>query len=308
MTSTDEIRADETLESPAISVFTTSSAGDTAPAKDSNRATVFLKGIVRQPGLLLAWIVIVVVVLWALIPGVFTPYDPLYAETADALQPPSLAHPFGTDELGRDQFARVVHGTGLSLITTIVAVTIGLVGGVLIGAFSGYVGGRVDGVIMRFVDVLLSIPLLLMAMALVTALGFGPVQLSIAVGVALIGSTSRVMRAETMRISKSVFVDAERSVGASTGYILMRHVLPNSIGPVLVLSIIEFGQAILAIAALSFLGFGTPPPTPEWGSLVATGQRFMASGWWMITCPGLVITLFVVSVNRVARQFERERS
>lgn len=264
-----------------------------------------LLDVVRQPGLLLACLVLVAVVLWALLPGVFAPYDPLHAVTSEALQPPSPAHPFGTDELGRDLFSRVVHGTGLSLITTIVAVAISLVGGCLLGGLSGYVGGRVDGVIMRFIDVLLAIPTLLMAMALVTALGFGPIQLSIAVGLGLIGSTARVMRSETLRVSRSVFVDAERSLGASTGYILVRHVIPNAIGPVLVLAIVEFGQAILAIATLSFLGFGTPPPTPEWGSLVAAGQRYMASAWWMITLPGLVITVFVVAVNRVARHFER---
>jgi peptide/nickel transport system permease protein len=264
----------------------------------------FLLSSLRQPGFVLAVTAILLMLLWAVAPAAFAPYDPLHSVPADALQSPSLAHLFGTDEVGRDLFSRVVHGTGLSLITTIVAVLIGLGGGCLLGAVAGYSGGRTDSVIMRLIDVLLSIPLLLMAMALVTALGFGPVQLSVAVGVALIGSTARVMRAETLRVSKTVFVDAERSVGAGTAYILLRHVLPNAIGPVLVLSIIEFGQAILAIAALSFLGFGTPPPTPEWGSLVATGQRYMAGAWWMITLPGLVITVFVVAVNRVARQFE----
>jgi peptide/nickel transport system permease protein len=190
------------------------------------------------------------------------------------------------------------------LLTTIVAVAIGLVCGSALGGIAGYAGGRVDAVIMRVVDVLLSMPLLLLAMALVTALGFGPVQLSIAVGVAMIGSTSRVMRSEVLRVSKAVYVDAERALGASTSFLLVRHVLPNSIGPVLMFSIVEFGQAVLAIAALSFLGFGTPPPTPEWGALVATGQRYLAVAWWMITLPGLVITVFVVAVNRIARSFE----
>ncbi|WP_120003519.1 ABC transporter permease [Nesterenkonia muleiensis] len=276
---------------------------------DANALTGRLKKVLKtllvQPGLLLASIVIVVILSWAIVPDVLAPYDPLRAETQDALQPPSLAHPFGTDEVGRDLFSRVVHGTGLSLLTTVVAVVIGLIGGSLLGAVAGYVGGALDTTIMRIIDVLLSIPLLLMAMALVTAIGFGPVQLSVAVGIALIGVTARVMRAETMRVSKSLFIDAERSVGASTGYILLRHILPNAMGPVLVLSIIEFGQAILTIAALSFLGFGTPPPTPEWGQLVASGQGYIASSWWMVTLPGLVIALFVVSVNRVAREFER---
>jgi len=271
----------------------------------TGRLGTILGGVLRQPGLLLASLVIVTMLLWGLAPSAFAPYDPLRSVPSEALLAPSPLHLFGTDEVGRDLFSRVIHGTGLSLITTVVAVLIGLGGGCLLGALAGYAGGRTDSVIMRLIDVLLSIPMLLMAMALVTAIGFGPVQLSVAVGVALIGSTARVMRAETLRVSRAVFIDAERSVGAGTGYTLLRHVLPNAIGPVLVLSIIEFGQAILAIAALSFLGFGTPPPTPEWGSLVATGQRYMAGAWWMITLPGLVITAFVIAVNRLARQFER---
>jgi peptide/nickel transport system permease protein len=261
--------------------------------------------ILRKPALVLAWIVVVVVLAWAIAPSLFAPYDPLEADTGVALNAPSLSHLFGTDELGRDLFSRMIHGTGLSLLTCVVAVGIGLVFGSLIGGISGFIGGRVDGLIMRLVDVLLSIPMLLLAMALVTALGFGPVQLSIAVGIALVGSTARVMRAETLKVSQSMYIDAERALGARTGYIVLRHVFPNAIGPVLVLCIIEFGQAILAIAALSFLGFGTPPPTPEWGSLVSTGQRYMASAWWMITLPGLVITAVVVSVNHIARQFEQ---
>lgn len=278
---------------------------EAAAKKPLHPGMQILMDFVRQPGLVLATIALVVVILWAFVPGAFAPYDPLATDPANALKPPSLAHLFGTDELGRDLFSRVVYGTGLSLVTTMIAVIIGLTFGSLIGGFSGYVGGRVDGAIMRLIDVLLAIPGLLMSMALITAFGFGPIQLAIAVGIGMIGSTSRIMRAETLRVSNLVFIDAERALGASTGLILIRHVVPNAIGPVLVLAVVEFGHAILAIAALSFLGFGTPPPTPEWGSLVATGQRYMASGWWMITLPGLVITVFVVSVNRVARQLER---
>lgn len=267
----------------------------------TDRMRLFTVSLVRSPALLLAWIVVLTVLAWALLPGMFSPFDPLRTDTAAVLEPPSLTHLFGTDEVGRDVFSRVVYGTRLSLLTCLIAVGIGLVFGSLIGGISGFIGGRVDGLLMRLIDVLLSIPMLLLAMVLVTTLGFGPIQLAIAIGVALIGSTARVMRAETLRVRQSMYVDAERSIGARTGYVVIRHVFPNAIGPVLALCIIEIGQAILAIAALSFLGFGAPPPTPEWGSLVSGGQRYMASAWWMITFPGLVITVTVVAVNHIAR-------
>jgi peptide/nickel transport system permease protein len=260
--------------------------------------------MILKPGFLAAGLLLLIVLFCAFAPGAVATYDPIAVNAANALQAPSWIHWFGTDELGRDVLTRMIYGTGLSLRTTLVAVAIGIFFGGLIGLISGFLGGQVDNLIMRVVDVLLSIPTLLLAMALITALGFGQVQLSVAVGIGLIGSASRVMRSEVLRVRSATFIDAERSLGAPTWYILLRHVLPNSAGPVFVLTIIEFGQAILAIAALSFLGFGTPPPTPEWGSIVAAGQRYLASAWWITVLPGLMIALVVVSINRVARAME----
>jgi peptide/nickel transport system permease protein len=257
---------------------------------------------------MLSALVVVIVVLWAIVPGLFSGYDPLYADTAQVLLPPSFEHLFGTDELGRDVFTRMVHGTALTLVTTVVAVVIGFAFGSVIGLTAGYFGRIADGVLMRVVDILLAIPMLVLAMAIVTAIGFGSVQLAIGVGIGMIGSVARVMRSEVMRVRQSTFIDAERSMGARDGYIIARHVLPNAVGPVLVLAILDFGAAILTIAALSFLGYGTPPPTPEWGSLVASGRAYLTTAWWMSTLPGLTIAVFVVCINRIARELQSERS
>ncbi|MGA5507061.1 ABC transporter permease [Streptomyces umbrinus] len=280
------------------------------PADSRSRATprVSVMGrihaAVRQPGLLIARAALLLIVAWAVFPDWFTSYDPIRTDISATLLPPSGQHWFGTDELGRDVLSRVIHGTGLSLRTTVTAVAIALLVGSCIGLVSGFTGGRTDAILMRAVDVLLAFPLLLLSMAMVTVLGFGATQLSVAVGVALVGSLARVMRAETLKVRKAVYVDAALSIGTRPFTVLIRHVLPNAKGPVLALAVLELGQAVLAIAALSFLGFGAPPPSPEWGALVSAGQRYLGAAWWMSILPGLVIATTVVAVSRVARAIQ----
>ncbi|WP_284991808.1 ABC transporter permease [Arthrobacter sp. efr-133-TYG-120] len=263
--------------------------------------------LLRKPTLILSGLIIGVVLLWAFVPDVFSPYDPIRADVSKILLPPSTAHFFGTDELGRDVFSRVVEGTAVSLIAPLIAVAIGLVFGGLIGLLAGFLGPVVDGFLMRVVDVVLAIPMLVLAMTVVTAVGFGAMPLAIGVGIAMVGSVARVMRSEVLRIRQLTFVDAERSMGAPAAYIVFRHVLPSSMGSVLVLAVLDFVQAILAIAALSFLGFGAPPPTPEWGSVVSAGEPYLTTGWWIATLPGLTIAVFAVAVNRIARELQKNR-
>lgn len=282
-------------------------AGPLAVRTQRGNGKVILS-LLKKPTLVVAAVIIVVILLWAFIPEVFVAFDPLRADVGAILRAPSLTHLFGTDDLGRDVFARMVFGTAVSLTAPLIAVAISLIAGSVIGLLAGYLGTMVDGVLMRFVDVILAIPMLVLAMTIVTALGFGSVPLAIGVGVAMTGTVSRVMRAEVMRVRQSMFVDAERSMGARTGYIIVRHVLPSAAGPVLVLAVLDFVQAILAISALSFLGFGAPPPSPEWGSIVAAGQPFLSTGWWIATLPGLTIAVFAVSVNRIARELQDRRS
>lgn len=281
-----------------------SGAAAAADAQTGSRRTVrrtsALRDLLGRPGLVVSAVWILLLLVAAVAPTLFTPVDPL-ATTGPVRQPPSFAHLFGTDAIGRDLFSRVVHGAGLSLGAAAIAVVVGLLAGTVIGLVAGYRGGWVDAVLMRFTDVLLAIPGLLLSLAFVVALGFGTVNVAIAVGVTSVASNARVLRSEVLRVRSSVYVEAAVAGGAGRLRVLLRHVLPNSISPLLSLVALDFSSAILAISALSFLGYGAQPPTPEWGALVANGRDFLATAWWMTTVPGLVIALTVLAGNRISR-------
>jgi peptide/nickel transport system permease protein len=260
----------------------------------------------RRPGLVVSVLFVLLVLCAAFAPGVLASGDPLLGVPAQRLRAPSLAHVFGTDYLGRDLYTRVVHGASLSLQATVIAVAVALLVGGLIGLLAGFVGRWVDEVLMRFVDTLMAIPAILLSLALITALGYGTVKVAIAVGVASVANFARVMRAETLRIRRATYVEAARAVGTRWYVTLWRHVLPNAAGPVLVLAVLEFGLAILQVSALSFLGYGAPPPAPEWGSLIAEGRNYLATSWWLCAMPGFVIAGTVLSVNRISRALDGE--
>lgn len=265
-----------------------------------------LRFLRRRPGLVVSVVVVVLVLVAAFAPGLLAPGDPNLGVPALKLRPPGPGHVFGTDYLGRDVYTRVVHGAALSLQATVIAVAVALVVGGLIGLLAGFVGRWVDEGLMRVVDVMLAIPAVLLSLALITALGYGTVKVAIAVGIASVASFARVMRAETLRIRQTAYVEAARSVGTRWYVTLWRHVLPNAAGPVLVLAVLEFGLAILAVSSLSFLGYGAPPPAPEWGSLVAEGRNYLATSWWLCAMPGLAIAATVLSVNRISRALDGE--
>jgi peptide/nickel transport system permease protein len=280
-------------------------ATDPAPLQTGARRS--RRTALWRPTTLVAGAVILVVACWAALPGVFTPYDPLASDISDILAAPSLAHPFGTDDLGRDVFARVVYGARASLATAALALAVGLVFGTLLGLAAGFAGTAGRAGLTLLIDVLLATPGLVLAMAIITALGAGSLQLSLAVGFVLIGIMARVMRAEVLRARQETFVEASRVAGASPVDIALRRVLPNALGPVLVLAVLEFGQVILIVAALSFLGFGSPPPAPEWGTIVAEGRDFLVQAWWVCALPGLVIAAVVISLNRLSQALGQAR-
>jgi peptide/nickel transport system permease protein len=255
-------------------------------------------------GLLGSVAVVAAVVLAAFVPGLFTSRDPLAGVPAENFAAPSTDHWFGTDELGRDLFARVVHGAQLSLQATIVAVLVAFAVGGLIGLVAGFTGGWVEDGLMRVVDVLLSIPALFLSLALVTALGYGTIKIAVAVGLANLAAFARVMRSEVLRVRQAVYVEAARGSGSRWWSVLARHVLPNAIGPVLVLATLEFGSAILSVSSLSFLGYGAPPPAPEWGTLISGGRNYLGNAWWLTALPGLTIAATVLAVNRIARALD----
>ncbi|TDT33283.1 ABC transporter permease [Naumannella halotolerans] len=262
-----------------------------------------LRSLITAPTVIIAVAWLAMIIIAAIRPTWFTAVDP-YAVVGPNLSGPSAQHIFGTDQIGRDLFARVVHGAGLTVQATVIAVGVGIVLGSLIGLLAGALGGWADSLLMRGVDVILSIPGLLLSLAIITVLGYGTLNVAIAVGLGSVATCARVMRSEVLRVRVSVYVEAARSCGVRPIGVLFRHILPNAAGPVIVLAVLDFGTAMLAVSSLSFLGHGAKPPAPEWGSLVSAGRDFLDTGWWLTTLPGLVVALTVLAANRLARHLE----
>lgn len=250
-------------------------------------------------GVLIPAAVILIGLAWAIAPGVFAHGSP--TETvAQALQGPSLAHWFGTDSTGRDLYTRVVYGASESIVGALVAVLVGFAFGTTIGVLAGAVGGFVDEILMRFVDVLLAIPALLLSLSIVILLGFGTTNAAIAVGVTSIAVFARLARSQVVSVRVSEYVEAAHGSGGTFFSVLWRHILPNSLTPVIALAALQLGSAILQISTLGFLGYGAPPPTPEWGLLIADGRNYVATAWWLTVLPGLVVVAIVLATNRLS--------
>ncbi len=255
------------------------------------------------PGLALSWFILATVFLWAVAPSLFTGYNPLEGVGGAQLKRPSAEHLLGTDALGRDLYARIVHGAVHSLTGAFVAVGLGLIVGTGLGVVAGSVRRRFDDAIMRLVDVFLSIPPLLLSLSIIILLGFGTVNAAIAVGVTSVAGFARLARAEVVRVRRSDYVEAAFGSGGTFASVLWRHILPNSLTSVLAFASLQFGSAVLQISTLGFLGYGAPPPTPEWGLLIAEGRNYISTAWWLTTAPGVVVVLVVLAANRVSQSF-----
>jgi peptide/nickel transport system permease protein len=248
----------------------------------------------------LIWIIIVILV--AVTADLWAPYwlgDPVAIDTTTVaeqdLLPPSPSHPFGTDELGRDVASRVVYGARVSLIVGVVAVFIMVSIGLVLGALSAYYGGLADSFIMRTADVFFAFPYILFAIALIAVLGKGFQNVFIAIGILGWPSIARVFRSSILGIKKNEYVDAARAMGASTTRILSRHLMPNSISPIIVYATMSIGGAILTEAALSFLGMGVQPPAPSWGLMLSEARSYMFTAPWLMIYPGLAILTTVLA-------------
>ncbi len=259
-----------------------------------------------QPGLWLAYAIIAVAALAAIAPGLFTPLSPIEGIAGAQRLAPQADYWLGTDQLGRDVYTRIIYGASHSL-SGLVAVAMGLFIGTAIGVIAGAFTGRVESVLMRLVDVLLAIPSLLLSLTVIILLGFGTLNAAIAVGVASIASFARLARGEVVRIRHSDYVEAAFGSGGTFWAVLWRHILPNALTAVLAFATLQFGQAILALSTLSFLGYGTPPPVPEWGLLIAEGRNYLSTAWWLTTFPGLVVIAVVLATNRISRQLSGGR-
>ncbi len=251
----------------------------------------------RNPG---AWVGLAVV-LGLVVLAAFAPLiadrPPDQQNLRVRLQPPSLEHPFGTDEFGRSVFARVAYGTRVSLLTGVVPVALALLVGSAIGLLAGYFRGRLDGLLMRAMDVLLAFPSLLLALAVVGTLGPGLVNAVIAIAVVDVPQYARLVRSVVLGAREEEYVQAARALGAGDGRVMLRHVLPSAVGPIVVQATLGVGFAILAIAGLSFLGLGVQPPTSDWGEMLARGRRFLPDATWLMIFPGLAVSLTVLGFN-----------
>ena len=257
-------------------------------------------GLIFGPGFLIGLAVLLFWIVDAVAWRALAPYDPEAVSAARTLQPPSAEHWFGTDDLGRDVFSRVIYGARYSLLIGVVSVAVGLSIGLLIGAVAGFFGGWLDSVLMRLMDIMLSIPGLLLAIGIVAALGPGLVQIMVAVGVTQIPIFARLLRGSILATREADYVLAARSVGVRGRTILGAHILPNSISPVIVQGTLALATAIIDVAGLGFLGLGPQDPsTPEWGTMLTDTTRYLQTAPHLALIPGVAIVISVLGFNLI---------
>ena len=250
-------------------------------------------------GSLAGVIILMLLVIIALLAPVISPHDPIALAPRDRLQAPNSTHYFGTDAFGRDVFTRVIYGGRISLQVGFIAVAIASFLGISFGLLAGYFGGWIDNIIMRLIDVMLAFPGILLALAIVAILGPNLINAMIAVGISAAPTYARVVRGAVLQTKEQAYVEAIIQGGARTWRILLLHILPNILSSVVVIATLGVANAIIAGAALSFLGLGAEPPTPEWGLMLSDGRNYLRHAWWITTFPGLAIMVTVLSINLI---------
>jgi len=283
------------VQSPGTQTPGTPTPAVFRPARPRWRETLGL--LIRNPTAAVAAAVLLVIIVIAIFDDFFAPEGFNDQDVANRLQPPSWDHPFGTDDLGRDILSRVIHGASVSLRVGFLSVGFALVVGTLIGLLAGYYGRWVDDTLMRLMDMLFAFPAVLLAIAIVAVRGAGPNNAILAIGIVYVPIFARVTRASVLGVREEVYVRASRSVGASDFRLLSRHVLPNAAPPIIVQTSISLAFAVLAEAALAFLGLGTQRPFPSWGLMLAEGRGFIDPSWWLGFFPGLAIFVTVLCFN-----------
>ncbi|MEH7393515.1 ABC transporter permease [Bacillus sp. JJ1474] len=251
----------------------------------SNRAALF------------GGIIIIFYLIMTLFAPFLAPYDPYVIQLENKLQPPNIEHWMGTDDKGRDILSRILYGSRLSMGVGISSVLFGAIFGITLGLLAGYYGKWVDNIICRVLDVMLAFPGILLALAIISALGPSLINVTIAVGVFSIPLFARIVRGSTMEVKKLEYIEAIRVLGANDAIIIFRHILPNILSPIIVQGTLRLATAILSAAGLSFLGLGAQPPSPEWGTMLSSGRDFLFSAPYMAIFPGLVISILVLGFN-----------
>lgn len=269
-------------------------------AKRSQMAEIWRR-MKKNKGAMLGLAIIMVLIFIAVFADLLLDYKTqvIGQNIAQRLQPPSREHLFGTDELGRDTFYRLLYGTRFSLSVGIVAVGIGLAVGVPLGAIAGYFSGLTEDIIMRLTDMLLAIPSILLGIVIVAALGANTINLMIAIGVTSVPHFIRITRATVLTVRNQEYIEASRAIGLSEARIIFVHVLPNCLSPIIVQTTLRIAAAIISASSLSFLGLGVPAPSPEWGSMLAIGRKYVRSNSYLTLFPGLAIMITVLSINMI---------
>lgn len=267
------------------------------PASSSRRARwPVIQRLREHRSFMFGFSFLALIIIVAIIGPILSPYDPSAIAATKRFIAPNALNWFGTDNLGRDVFTRVVYGAQISLIVGFSVMLLNAVFGVVLGCISGFYR-RLDGILMRVMDALMAFPAILLAIGIAAALGAGVGNVIIALTITYVPRTARVVRASVLVIRSMEYIDAARSISARDSWIILRHVIPNSMAPLLVQLTVVFAYAVLSEAALSFLGVGPPPPTPSWGSVVAGGQDYIVDAWWISFFPGVVITVTVLALN-----------
>ena len=267
--------------------------------KKKSQAAAVWRRLKKNKMAVLGLIILAVIIFFAVFADVFFDYETLVIQQNASLklQPPSVEHWLGTDEVGRDILARIVHGARISLPVAFATIAIATVVGGLLGAIAGYGSRRVDDVIMRVMDIFLAIPSILLSIALVSAMGTSVTNMMLAISISNIPPFARIVRSAVLTIKNEEYIEAARAIGASDKRIILKHILPNCMAPIIVQATLSIAGSILAIASLSFIGLGISPPTPEWGSMVSTGRQYFRAAWWVCAFPGFAIMLTIHSLN-----------
>jgi peptide/nickel transport system permease protein len=267
------------------------------PPRQRTLSSTVIEFLRHSPLNLLGVVLIALFLFLVVFGSVLAPHDPIQPNVALKLQPPSSTYWFGTDELGRDVFSRVLSGAKYSLGIAFIILSIAVVVGTLVGLIAGYVGGLVDELLMRLTDLFLAFPALVLAMAIAATLGRNLQNTVIALTVVYWPWYARLVRGQVLWLKEREFIEAARAIGASPWRIVGRHILPNTFAVIIVQLTLDVGYAVLATSGLSFLGLGAQPPTPEWGTMIAGARTFFRDAWWYITFPGLALTLTVLGFN-----------
>ncbi|MEE8359567.1 MAG: ABC transporter permease [Candidatus Omnitrophota bacterium] len=256
-----------------------------------------MKDLIKNKLALFGASTILVMIIIALLAPLTATHDPSAINIEDALTGPCRTHLFGTDALGRDIYSRMVYATRVALSIGFIAVGIAALLGLFLGSLAGYYGGKVDGIIMRFADIMLCFPAFFLMLSVIAVVGPSIFNIMIVIGLTSWMGMARLIRAEILSLKSRDFVSASKALGASDGYIILRHLIPNGIAPVLVSFVFGVAGAILTEAGLSFLGLGVQPPDPSWGNMIMDGKAVMGVGWWVILFPGLAILITVLAFN-----------